>query len=92
MVMSDYQLIIEENVTNGLGYYDNLQNRFLRHCTGFNLEITENMGLETALALMEMVTNKMPVEDRLKWVLKNRQQRFDETVDDETVKNGRRYY
>ncbi|MBR9683792.1 hypothetical protein GOV03_04610 [Candidatus Woesearchaeota archaeon] len=72
MVDSDYQILIEEVVTNERCCYDSTEIKFLRHCTGCDLTgISDEKRLESMLAMMEMRDDKMPVHERLKWLLKN---------------------
>ena len=72
MITSDYQNLIEEVATNGRRFYDSIDIKFLRHCTGCDLaDISEDKRLENTLAIMEMRDNKMPVCERLNWLMNN---------------------
>ena len=73
MIDSCYQVSIEKAVTSKRYFYDDIGYLFLRHCTGcdmINIPIEER--LENTLAMMVMRDRKMPINEHMKRLFKNR--------------------
>ena len=71
MIDSDLQLMIERTVTNNRLYHDGETSKFLRHCSGVDMDVPEEERLENKLGMMELRNDSLYLIDRFKLLFKN---------------------